>query len=198
MEATHIQTHERYHMTPVGPVPTTFPYMEELLREAFIGYRDEMVETKVKTGTVKAKLETGGEVEIVEKPVFEQGQKPFRTWYIIHDAERVSITRKNTTGRSVKVETEQKLAANGHAKFCMILDYIEHVTGERRFAETLAIALGKQSVFETSKGAHIDLGETVAAMKKMDWRTLNNSLAQYGVRGYVHRGGTAVDLLPNL
>lgn len=173
-----------HHYTPIGPVPTNFPYMQELMREACIGYRDEMT-------TVKVPAEKDKDGKVTK---YKTEKRPVRVWHIKQDIERVPITRRTTTGKSVKDQKLMAVAVNKHLVFCMLKDYVMHRIGKyggATFDDVLKIVLGKITDYKTKDGIILDLTENLKQLRKSDWRAINNTLANEGVPGYSSIGDNA-------
>lgn len=111
----------------------------------------------------------GGKIETDAegKPIMDTQQ--YRDWAIVSDA------------------------GNGHAKFCMILDFLEHRAMRNMFQaglpqkieriNILNVAIGIEKRIKLSDGSLMEID--VGRLERMSWRAIKSYLAKEGVKGYM-------------
>ena len=83
-------------------------------------------------------------------------------------------------------------ASNGHTKFCMILDFLEHRAMRNMYAakitprvdrvNLLNVAIGAEKRIRLSDGSLMEID--VGRLERMSWRAIKSYLASEGVKGY--------------
>lgn len=173
---------KEFFVTPIGPVPNTFPYVAELMRMASIEYRDEVCTVNLRNDPDHPAKITGTEKRVN------------RAWYVVPDEELVPTTKRRTTGTIYKDVRDMRYAANTYTKFCMVMAFAEHEISKHEnpcIEDILLVAMGKK-VFKTKKGNEVDLRGMTQKLLAADVKVVQNTIARLGVPGYKPIGGVGV------
>lgn len=84
-------------------------------------------------------------------------------------------------------------AGNGHTKFCMMLDFLEHRAMRNMYAAKITprvdrlnlinVAIGVEKRVRLSDGSLMEID--VSRLERMSWRAIKAYLASEGVKGYM-------------
>ncbi len=188
--------------SPIGPIPENYPYLDELCKKAYIGYRYDSHIRVFRTPRTAKKTIEGKELTVTEYDEHTEETK-WRDWFVCFNEKLEPARRRTPTGKIKLDHSRLHKSSSNHAKFQAILDYVLYrwedaleeykIDGKMSFTNILNVAIQKEDTLRLPDDSLLDIGKKVGELWKMEWRDVMNECAQLGLRNYHFVGAVKID-----